>query len=102
MKERLRALATDLMLLPGLSGYEGRVRASLRDALAGLGITSQTDRLGNLTATMDGLAEAPSVMLMAPPHNSVRRPIRCASGAALKPAAIMPPAKALRCRPPSA
>ena len=65
MKDRLRALTKDLMLIPGLSGYEGRVRAYIRDALAGLGITSRTDRLGNLIATMEGAKDAPSVMLIA-------------------------------------
>ena len=65
MKDRLRALTKDLMLIPGLSGYEGRVRAYLREALAAIGISSRTDRLGNLIATMDGTAGAPSVMLIA-------------------------------------
>lgn len=65
MKDRLRALTKDLMLIAGLSGYEGRVRAYIRDALAIHGITSRTDRLGNLIATMEGTAGAPSVMLFA-------------------------------------
>jgi putative aminopeptidase len=65
MRERLAALARDLMLIPGLSGYEGRVRARLRAELLELGIASRTDRLGNLIATIEGRADAPSVMLIA-------------------------------------
>ena len=61
--ERLRALLVDLMLIPGLSGYEGRVRRYLAAALADLGLKTRTDRLGNLIATLDGAAGAPSVML---------------------------------------
>ena len=37
-RERLRALLHDLMLIPGLSGYEGRVRRHLAGALADLGL----------------------------------------------------------------
>lgn len=55
----------ELMLIPGLSGYEGRVRRYLRTALEELGIASETDRLGNLIASMRGLGDAPSVMLFA-------------------------------------
>jgi putative aminopeptidase len=61
--ERLRTLLVDLMLIPGLSGYEGRVRRYLATALADLGLKTRTDRLGNLIATLDGAAGAPSVML---------------------------------------
>jgi putative aminopeptidase FrvX len=53
------------MLIPGLSGYEGRVRRRLAEILADLGISSRSDRLGNLIATLDGDAGAPSVMLFA-------------------------------------
>ena len=63
MKDRLRTLLTELMLIPGLSGYEGRVRRYLKQALAELGIASRSDRLGNLIATLEGDADAPSVML---------------------------------------
>ena len=62
---RLRNLATELMLIPGLSGYEGRVRKRLAAELAGLGLATRTDRLGNLIATIEGDAGAPSVMLFA-------------------------------------
>lgn len=61
----LRDLVRDLMLIPGLSGYEGRVRRYLARALDGMGIASQSDRLGNLIATMRGKGDAPSVMLFA-------------------------------------
>jgi putative aminopeptidase FrvX len=64
-KERLAALTAELMLIPGLSGYEGRVRRRLAAELKGLGLQSRTDRLGNLLATIDGDAGAPSIMLFA-------------------------------------
>ena len=64
-KERLRALLSDLMLIPGLSGYEGRVRQRLARELAAMGIATRSDRLGNLIATIDGDSTAPSVMLFA-------------------------------------
>jgi len=63
VKARLKALLTDLMLIPGLSGHEGRVRRYLADALLKLGLATRTDRLGNLIATLEGEAAAPSVML---------------------------------------
>jgi putative aminopeptidase FrvX len=63
MRERLRTLLTDLMLIPGLSGHEGRVRRYLKKALQELGLETRTDRLGNLIASLEGAAEAPSVML---------------------------------------
>src|SRR5687767_4091658 len=65
MKERLRQLLSELMLIPGLSGYEGRVRRHLAKTLEELGIASRSDRLGNLIATLEGDADAPSVMLFA-------------------------------------
>lgn len=61
--ERLHALLRKLMLIPGLSGYEGRVRRAIAGELADLGIDSRSDRLGNLIATIDGEAGLPSVML---------------------------------------
>lgn len=63
MKHRLRSDLTALMLVPGLSGYEDRVRALIRDRLAAAGVAARTDRLGNLIATFAGDAAAPSVML---------------------------------------
>jgi putative aminopeptidase FrvX len=65
MRDRLRTLLTGLMLIPGLSGYEGRVRRYLAGALRDLGLETRTDRLGNLIATLDGDAAAPGVMLFA-------------------------------------
>ena len=65
IKERLRALTTDLMLIPGLSGHEGRVRRRLAAELKGLGIESRSDRLGNLIASIAGEVGRPSVMLFA-------------------------------------
>jgi len=65
LKNRLRKLVTELMLIPGLSGYEGRVRKYLAKELRSLGIESRADRLGNLIATVAGDAGAPSVMLFA-------------------------------------
>jgi putative aminopeptidase FrvX len=65
LKERLRALLSELMLIPGLSGYEGRVRRAVATELSALGIESRSDRQGNLIATIDGDAGAPSVMLFA-------------------------------------
>jgi putative aminopeptidase FrvX len=53
------------MLIPGLSGHEGRVRAYLKSVLADLGIVTRTDRLGNLIATLAGAPDVPSVMLFA-------------------------------------
>ena len=63
MKDRLRTLLKDLMLIPGLAGHEGRVRRHLRNEMQALGLATRTDRLGNLIATIDGEAGAPSVML---------------------------------------
>ena len=54
LKSRLRSLLSELMLIPGLSGYEGRVRRHLAEALDELGIASRSDRLGNLIATLEG------------------------------------------------
>jgi len=65
MKERLHALTRELMLIPGLSGYEGRVRRYLARQLAEFGLESRSDRLGNLIATIAGDGDAPSVMLFA-------------------------------------
>ena len=53
------------MLIPGLSGHEGRVRRRLAAEMAGLGLTTTTDRLGNLIASAEGDPNRPSVMLFA-------------------------------------
>ncbi len=65
MRARLTNLTKDLMLIPGLSGYETRVRKRLASEMKSLGIKSSTDRLGNLICTLPGDAKAPSVMLFA-------------------------------------
>jgi putative aminopeptidase len=65
MKDRLRSLLTELMLIPGVSGYEGRVRRAIAEALTDLDITSRSDRMGNLIATIEGTHAGPSVMLFA-------------------------------------
>lgn len=63
MRARIKASLVDLMMIPGLSGHEGRVRRYLRQALNGFGLQTTTDRLGNLIATIAGREGAPSVML---------------------------------------
>jgi putative aminopeptidase FrvX len=65
MKERLRKLTTDLMLIPGLSGHEDRVRRAVTKELDKLALASKTDCLGNLFATIAGDPKLPSVMLFA-------------------------------------
>ena len=63
MKARLKADLTTLMLIPGLSGHEQRVAAAIRTLLP-TGTPTQTDRLGNLTASFPGDPAAPTVLLM--------------------------------------
>lgn len=65
MLERLRALTTELMMIPGLAGHEGRVRRRIAAALDHIGVSHKTDRLGNLIATLNGDDAAPSVMVIA-------------------------------------
>jgi putative aminopeptidase len=65
MRERLSQLTKELMLIPGLSGYETRVRKRIAKEMVALGFVTKTDRLGNLIATLQGDAKAPSVMLIA-------------------------------------
>ena len=64
-RRRLRSLLADLMMIPGLSGHEGRVRRRLSADLRELGLAPRTDRLGNLIASARGDADRPSVMLFA-------------------------------------
>ena len=59
----MRDLLTDLMLIPGLSGHEGRVAAAIVAHLDRLGLTHRSDRLGNLIATIPGDPARPSVMV---------------------------------------
>jgi putative aminopeptidase FrvX len=63
MKARLKKLLTELMMIPGLSGHEGRVRRYLKQEMQALGLATKTDRLGNLIATIEGNPGTPSVML---------------------------------------
>jgi len=59
----MRDLLTELMLIPGLSGYEGRVSAAIAAHLDRIGLSHRSDRLGNLIATIPGDPARPSVML---------------------------------------
>lgn len=61
MKERVQTDLLDLMLVPGLSGHEDRVRRAIRDRLDAIDVKTETDRLGNLVAHFPGAG--PSVML---------------------------------------
>lgn len=63
VRQRLKALLIDFMLVPGLSGHEGRIRRRIAASIQELGLTTRSDRLGNLIATLPGAAGAPSVML---------------------------------------
>ena len=63
--KRLADLTSELMLIPGLSGHEDRVRRAIAKKLSALGVSSETDRLGNLYATLVGDPKLPSVMLFA-------------------------------------
>ncbi len=61
MKDKIRKDLMELMLVPGLSGHEDRVRRRLKNSLAGQGIKTESDCLGNLHAHFAG--EGPRVML---------------------------------------
>jgi putative aminopeptidase len=65
MRERLVKLTKELMLIPGLSGYETRVRKRIAAEMAALSFTTSSDRMGNLISTLTGDETAPSVMLFA-------------------------------------
>ncbi len=62
---RIRSWLGELTAIPGLSGHEDRVRRHVAAALAGLGVASRADRLGNLIATLPGDPAAPSLMVFA-------------------------------------
>lgn len=62
-RDRIERDLKELMLVPGLCGHEGRVRKHIRAGLEEIGPTTRTDGLGNLIATLEGDADAPSVML---------------------------------------
>ncbi|MES2844014.1 MAG: M42 family peptidase [Pseudomonadota bacterium] len=59
----IRDLIVELMLIPGLSGHEDRIRAAIAAHLDRLGLPHRTDRLGNLSATIEGDPAAPSVLV---------------------------------------
>ncbi|MDE2791063.1 MAG: M42 family metallopeptidase [Paracoccaceae bacterium] len=63
MKDRLRSQLVKLMMIPGLSGHEGRVRRQISGSLDRVGCHSRSDRFGNLIATLEGAPGLPSVML---------------------------------------
>ena len=59
----MRDLLSELMLIPGLSGHEGRVSAAIRAHLDRIGLAHRSDRLGNLMASFPGDPARPSVMV---------------------------------------
>jgi putative aminopeptidase len=59
----MREMLTELMLIPGLSGHEGRVARAIRMHLDRMALSHHTDRLGNLSVTIKGDRSAPSVMV---------------------------------------
>lgn len=59
----LRELIRDYMLVPGLSGHEDRIRARIAADLDSLGLAHRTDRLGNLSVTIEGDPAAPAVLV---------------------------------------
>lgn len=61
MKNRIKRDLMDLMLIPGLSGHEDRVRRELIRRLAQNGIDTSSDRLGNLYTHFPG--DGPRIML---------------------------------------
>jgi putative aminopeptidase FrvX len=65
MRSRLKSWTKALMMIPGLSGFEGNVRRYIKAELHAMGITAHTDRLGNLIATIQGDDALPSVMMIA-------------------------------------
>ncbi len=65
LSQRLSKLTQELMLIPGLSGYETRVRKRLAAEMHEAGFKTTSDMMGNLIATLPGVAKAPSIMLFA-------------------------------------
>ena len=59
----MRALLTELMLIPGLAGHEQRVAAAITRHLDAMGLAHGSDRLGNVVATLQGDPSLPSVMV---------------------------------------
>ena len=65
LAKTLSELTRELMMIPGLSGHEDRVRRVLAKKLQALGLAIHSDRLGNLYATIEGDAKLPGVLLFA-------------------------------------
>jgi putative aminopeptidase FrvX len=61
----IRDLLTELMLVPGLSGYEDRVARAIAARLDRMELAHTSDRLGNLICTLPGDPDLPSVMVFA-------------------------------------
>jgi putative aminopeptidase FrvX len=61
----IRDLLTELMLIPGLAGYEERVARAIAAHLDRQELAHRSDRLGNLVTTMPGDPALPSVMVFA-------------------------------------
>jgi len=59
----IHELLTELMLIPGLSGHEDRVAKAIAAHLDRLGRPHRSDRLGNLSCTIPGNPDLPSVMV---------------------------------------
>jgi putative aminopeptidase len=65
MRGRIGTDLAALMMIPGLSGHEDRVRRHIAAILAAEGVESRADRPGNLIASFPGDPAAPSVMVFA-------------------------------------
>ena len=61
----IRAVLAELMLIPGLAGYEDRVARAIAAHLDRMGLAHHSDRLGNLITTLPGDPVVPSVMVFA-------------------------------------
>jgi putative aminopeptidase FrvX len=59
----IRATLEELMLIPGLSGHEGRVAAAIARHLDAMGLPHRSDRLGNLISSLPGDPARPAVMV---------------------------------------
>ena len=59
----IKELTRNLCKIPGLSGHEHNVAKEIRNMLGNLGISSKTDVLGNLFATIKGQGNAPSILV---------------------------------------
>ena len=64
-KKKMQDLIKDLCLIPGLSGYEDKVRKYLERKLDENKLAHYNDVLGNLICTIPGKTNFPSVMLFA-------------------------------------